>query len=262
MLKMFGKLLKYDIRAGAKAYSLMFIILAVLAAVTGLACLIDITIINGFVFTTAIIGSVACAVVVIVATIKQLYAQMCGKESYLTYTLPVGTAAVVLSKIINIIIWVVLAVAGVCLYWFLYHKICSADIKMTLDSLITKLSNSGVGSLLFTVMGMSVITSAFLVMLSAGIANIPSLKNRNAGVPIAVAAWYLISQTLGLIFAGIWFIYIIANNGEISNEYLNNPENTARFLDVLKNIMVVGYSISSLVFFFLAVKVIGKRRSI
>jgi len=262
MLKTFGKLLKYDIRAGAKTYSLVYIVLAVLAAITALSCLVDITLVNGFVSTTAILGSVACAVVIIVASIKQVYAQICGRESYLTYTLPVGTASIVLSKAINIIMWVILAVAGLALYWVMYYKIGPADIKETIDMLIASITEGGeVGSLLLVAVTMSIISSVFLLILCAGIANLPQLKNRNAGVPIAVVAWYGISQVIGFVFVGVWFVYIILNGGEISNEYLNNPE-TSGFLGALSNIMLIGYAVATALFFAISVKLIGKKRSV
>lgn len=116
---MLGKLMKYDLRSGFRKFSLIWIGLALLAAINGLTIRL---VLNGDVqsqlvnFFFGVLPMmllvalfVAMFVFVLVFTIDIFYKGLLGSEGYLMFTLPVTTAEHIASKTLTALIFAVLS---------------------------------------------------------------------------------------------------------------------------------------------------------
>ena len=265
---MFYKLLKYDMQTGARKYFMMAIIMVVLSVVTISTVFIENAVINSIVLITAVFGTLACVGIVVFVSISHIYTQICGRESYLTHTLPVGTKLIVISKIVAITIWTTLCAVVLCLYWFMYYCIhASETTKEVIDIIIKAFKEPGdlgfnIGVFLLISLITSLILNIVLLPLSAGIANLPAIKNRNAGIILGVISWYGLGQVIGFIVVAFWIVILLIGGGSMSNDYLEDSANIKFVLESLQYTMLVGYLAASAVVYFFASYIIEKHRSI
>ena len=113
---MFGKLMKYEIKATYKWYLIISGVLAILAIFAGLLASSVITGASTFTENTALtIGSIVVLVIFAgyigltltnyIIIIRRFYNNIFGREGYLTWTLPTGSHTVLLVKVTSALIW-------------------------------------------------------------------------------------------------------------------------------------------------------------
>ena len=117
---MFGSLLKYKLKASANIMKILSMILLIACLITGLVLSSDLTVRNNLsvsVMTTFIAGAVFLYLFIIAYIIAtpliqyySYYKLHFDNEGYLTFTLPVSTHQQVLTGILAIIIWELIAV--------------------------------------------------------------------------------------------------------------------------------------------------------
>lgn len=116
---MLGKLMKYDLRSGFRKFSLIWIGLAVLAAINGLTIrlVLDgdvesqlVSFFFGVLPMMLLVALfVAMFVFVLIFTVEIFYKGLLGSEGYLMFTLPVTTAEHIASKTLTALIFTVLS---------------------------------------------------------------------------------------------------------------------------------------------------------
>ena len=108
---MLGKLLKYDMKAGARMMPVVYFAIAGIYLIGFLARELKI----GQILTTAsvllVIGAISTFIMTVVFVIQRFYKGLFGAEGYLTQTLPVGKGHLILSKLITAYVWMVLSFA-------------------------------------------------------------------------------------------------------------------------------------------------------
>ena len=113
---MFGKLMKYELKATYKWYLIISGVLAILAIFAGLLASSVITGASTFTENTALtIGSIVVLVIFAgyigltltnyIIIIRRFYNNIFGREGYLTWTLPTGSHTVLLVKVTSALIW-------------------------------------------------------------------------------------------------------------------------------------------------------------
>lgn len=118
---MLGKLMKYDLRSGIRTFSLIWIGLAVLAAINGLTLRIafdgDIqSELANFIITVLpmvllVALYAAMGIFVLVFIINRFYKGLLGDEGYLMFTLPVSTSEHIGSKLLTSLIFQIGSIA-------------------------------------------------------------------------------------------------------------------------------------------------------
>ena len=113
---MFGKLMKYELKATYKWYLIISGVLAILSIFAGLLASSVITGASTFTENTALtIGSIVVLVIFAgyigltltnyIIIIRRFYNNIFGREGYLTWTLPTGSHTVLLAKATSALIW-------------------------------------------------------------------------------------------------------------------------------------------------------------
>ena len=113
---MFGKLMKYELKATYKWYLIISGVLAILSIFAGLLASSVITGASTFTENTALtIGSIVVLVIFAgyigltltnyIIIIRRFYNNIFGREGYLTWTLPTGSHTVLLVKVTSALIW-------------------------------------------------------------------------------------------------------------------------------------------------------------
>ena len=113
---MFGKLMKYELKATYKWYLIVSGVLAILSIFAGLLASSVITGASTFTENTALtIGSIVVLVIFAgyigltltnyIIIIRRFYNNIFGREGYLTWTLPTGSHTVLLVKVTTALIW-------------------------------------------------------------------------------------------------------------------------------------------------------------
>ena len=113
---MFGKLMKYELKATYKWYLIISGVLAILSIFAGLLASSVITGASTFTENTAFtIGSIVVLVIFAgyigltltnyIIIIRRFYNNIFGREGYLTWTLPTGSHTVLLVKVTSALIW-------------------------------------------------------------------------------------------------------------------------------------------------------------
>ena len=113
---MFGKLMKYELKATYKWYLIISGVLAILSIFAGLLASSVITGASTFTENTALtIGSIVVLVIFTgyigltltnyIIIIRRFYNNIFGREGYLTWTLPTGSHTVLLVKVTSALIW-------------------------------------------------------------------------------------------------------------------------------------------------------------
>jgi hypothetical protein len=107
---MLGKLLKYDMNAGARMIPISYLAIAVLFVIGLIAKALKI---NQVIATACIlltISGIAAMILTFVFVVMRFHKSLFGNEGYLTQTLPVGKGQLLLSKVISSYIWMVFSI--------------------------------------------------------------------------------------------------------------------------------------------------------
>lgn len=265
---MLVKLIKYDLMFGAKKFAFMAALSAALIVLTVAGGTLENELLFGLGMFLAVIATITYGVLYVVTSIRHLSSQLCSKESYLGYSLPVSSHTLVLSKFISIIIWGIVTIALVIFFWVVgIGGIMLAQTDVTLkeiwDIMITSmqeigLSLSNIDSMFSMLLWMGITSSLMSVSLlgfSVVLCNVPFLKERGIGTVSGVVSFLglstLISYALGKI--GNSF-----DTSSISN-FSGTFDTAARNLSLFYSIAFIALAI---VFYFLTVYVVDKHKFI
>ncbi|GHU95536.1 ABC transporter permease [Clostridia bacterium] len=267
---MLGKLIKYDLRFGAKTYAFMAALTAALLLIMGAGRLIKSDLLFGLFLAFAIMASLAFFVLYIVISVRHLYSQMCGNESIMGYTLPVSPHTLVLSKLVSMLIWAVATAALLVLYWWLaIDAMILRPQGMSLSEMFSGgldlLSHSGLtldAGFWAAVTALLIIgVVQFIVTLSActAIANIPVLKERGAGVAVGVCTFIFGGQ---IVYTLLTVIYGAATNSAGAAWYEALDMNTAEEITNYLIFHCVAGAVIAVALYFVTVWLTDKKRSI
>ncbi|MGN0447476.1 MAG: hypothetical protein ACI4GC_02900 [Acutalibacteraceae bacterium] len=106
---MFGKLLKHEIRHSARYNLLVYLAAAGITVIMGISLILESDAI-GFLSCFALyITGIATIIITMVSIIKNFYDTLFSRQGYLTLTLPVKGSALLLSKILIAVLWIVVS---------------------------------------------------------------------------------------------------------------------------------------------------------
>lgn len=207
---MLGKMIKYDLLFGFKKYMFMTALTAALLITALIARAFDNDFINGLFTGFAVIASVAFFVLFVVISVQHLYTQLCSRESYLSYTLPVSPHTLLLSKLITISLWFVYMSALLLLFWGLaVFQMVLYESGMSFSSLIDIIrqqfemaggTNFTQIAVLFTAfILLSTISNLPMISWCVSLANVPALKERGLGVAAGIVSYIALNSSVGFI---------------------------------------------------------------
>lgn len=104
------KLLKYDMKAGARMIPVIYAVIAGLYLTGLMAKALDIGQIKATTSVLLVIGGIAAVILTFVYVVLRFYKGLFGAEGYLWQTLPVGKGSHIISKMIAAYVWMVLSI--------------------------------------------------------------------------------------------------------------------------------------------------------
>lgn len=273
---MLGKLIKYDLMFGSKKYLLMGALLLALLVTMLVVSLIGNEVLIVLTIVLAAIASIAYLVMYLVISVQHLYQQLVKRESYLSYTLPVTTNQLLLSKLLTITIWGAALTVAIIVFWFtavdrmlvwqlntsLYQEIAAIlpDAQLTGQFIFS--------ILLQTLSGM--IYSMGMLAFSISLVNIPWLKVKGMGVAAAVLFWifggqvisfiqlFATGRTHDLFFSASWIMEASADTANSYNSWASaQPALTSTFFINSAFSLVLGIGL-----YIAAINILKRRRQI
>ncbi|GHV08074.1 ABC transporter permease [Clostridia bacterium] len=271
---MLGKLIKYDLRFGAKQYAFVGAITAALILLMGFGRVTNQEWMTVLFMVLAVMATVALLVLYVVISVRHMYTQMCGNESIMGYTLPVSPHSLLLSKLISMLIWAVATVGAVILFWWLAVDLMflrpeGESLKDVFGFAMDQLAQLGIeitsGAWLgfgvtFVVGYLQFITA---LALCTAIANIPALKERGSGVVVAVLCFLFGGQIINTASTWIYGLVTKTATGGVFGFNFDTPE--SQVIETISNLMVfqcVSAAVQCVIFYFLAVWIMDRKRSI
>ncbi len=165
---MLGKLLKHEIKHSARYITAIYIAVAALVGVVGLALITDKVWLGATgCFALYIAGGVV-VIVTLVSVIKNFYDSLYGQQGYLTFTLPVKCSTLLISKVIVSFFWIIisfLVMAATFLIIFIYFRDRSSSV---FDTIFNVIAINGMSELLPNtgVLVSTVIVAALLAIMT------------------------------------------------------------------------------------------------
>ncbi len=155
---MLGKLLKYDMKAGARMIPVTYLAIAVFYLLGLIAKGLHINQLLATATFLIVIAGIAAGILTLIYVILRFHKGLFGAEGYMTQTLPVGKGQIVLSKVIASYVWMVLSVVAAILAFFaLIHL---HDVK-ELNKLISYIFGSS-----FTPLVVFAVSTGFVQLLA------------------------------------------------------------------------------------------------
>ena len=170
---MLGKLMKYEIRSCGRIFFPFYIIVLVFSILGGLFINFD----NGvhdfsFVYLMGMLAAfalfVAAIVLTIVLIVQRFNKSLLGDEGYLMFTLPVGEKALVLSKFLTALLFIILTAIVSIVSISLVGAILSYKINDIFDmgymfNLIGQIASGNIGNIAFHLFSSIVDYSVFIL---------------------------------------------------------------------------------------------------
>ena len=263
---MLSKLIKYDIQYGARKYALMAALTLGLLIMAGTGRLLGSNVMVGLGIAFAVMASVAFAVVYVVISVSHLYTQLCGRESYLSHSLPVSAHALVLSKLICILIWGVVTVLMLAVFWLvgvelIFLRPGGQSLIAAFREFISVIQPEEwdlvrrYAPLAVAVLITAILKSVTEFGLCVSLTNIPSLKERNLGILAGILSYLVGTQTLGMISLVIYGLLEKLRGGAFRVE---TADEAMRFMIYL----VISSAIFTAAFYTLTIRITEKHKSI
>lgn len=264
---MLGKMIRYDLRFGAQKYAMIAVLTAGLLLMAGVGSLIRNEIITGLAIGLAALASVVFVVLYVVISVQHLYTQLCGRESYLSYSLPVSTHTLLLSKLICILFWGFVTAIFLVVFWLIGVEFAflrpegqsfAAIWQAAKDAMPPDFAGSGI----FTLVGVLMVVGAFQQVAQyafcVSLVNVPALKERNAGIAAGVVSYLIGGQIIGSISLLIYWLIQRVQYPERAFMQINTAPEITQFLIFF----MVFSAIMTVVFYFVAARLVDKHRSI
>lgn len=198
----FLKLLKYEIMENLAPILLingvlLFLILLIRLSVTSLAESSNPMIIALWIAIP--IGIFASIVFLIITIIKSLHQRLFSKEGYLTLSLPVGIDAILVSKILASLLWIVLTNIIVALFIIFIMGVEYPEVYRDIYSVFSKIFSSGVVSWVFLLLLtnlLGIISLISLVLFIISILNIGKINRFKVLSGILIFLLFLIIESI------------------------------------------------------------------
>lgn len=262
---MLGKLVKYDLQFGAKKYAFVAALSAALVLLAALVRLSELPAVLGIVLFLAILASMVFAVMYYVISVWHLHSQLCGRESYFSYSLPVSHHTLLVSKLICILFWGVVVSALLVIFWvvgveFIFlrpegQSLISEVQAFFRSEIWRELSRYSVPIVVLMIVAM--LQQVIYMGLCVSLVNVPALKERSLGAPAGIVAYLFGAQ---LIAAGQFFLLWVY--GRIRGlENLDIMTDPAGGMEMLIFMILFNAAIT-VVCYAVTAWLIGKKRSI
>lgn len=245
---MLTKLIKYDIRSTWRDFAGVY--LSILLGVMILPQIFNhfssgiINLIAGFIAFGIAITTIVC----VIAMLFRIYnTNVFSKEGYLTMTLPVTSAQVVVSKLIVSSMWIVVtgivAAVGICIFALNMNAAPPSEILAGIRKLLSLLDSRGVLAviLIITAMVFSAVKEIAKLFLACSIAHLKQLSRFR--VVAGILSYFVFSWMETLLIQAVGLILSLVPYGiELSRqiEMINNPGSIHKYIGLFSGVMTAG----------------------
>lgn len=190
------KLLKHELKATYKIFLLIFAVILFLTLANILGIQTENVYILGLSMAAAGLAVLPIIVVYAVTILQRYYNNLYGEEGYLTFTLPVKSWEIILSKYINALIWGVLTVlvGGIC-FVLLLLVFLRKEVDFSLIQLIQecfKVVDIGFLFNIFLLLFFAIACFIMRVYFVISLSNLPFIKRFN--ILIAIIAYFIVER--------------------------------------------------------------------
>ena len=257
------KLIKYDLQNGLKQYAIMFGIALAIIISTIISAVAESDFMIGMSVLTAVLATVALVCLFIFVSVSGFRRHLGKNESYLTYTLPVSESRIILSKLITVFIWWMLVAVSIVAVWatvtqFIFLANSNENVIDTFRSFLDMFEIEYT-TIFFTFLFMFIFQITFVIALMlfcVALMNIPAIRNKNWGLPVALLTGFISYQGTGILAVVIWWFIRGMYDGLSTMEAGNSA--------VISMLWVLAamYFIVSVIFYFLSIFTVKRHRQV
>jgi hypothetical protein len=193
-------------------------------------------------------GIVIATIVIMIITLFKIFnTNVFSKEGYLTMTLPVTSAQIVVSKLLVSTMWIILtgivSAIGICIFVLNMNAAPLAEIAAGFQKFMTMFDTRGLWAVILMVIAMIVSTVKEIakLFLACSIAHLKQIGKFR--VPIGILSYFVLSWAETLIVqAASLILSFIPQMSEYARqlEAMNDPSSIQQFIGLFSGVMVVG----------------------
>lgn len=245
---MLSKLIKYDIRSTWRDFAGVY--LSILLGVLILPPLFNnfnnqiVNTVAGFISAAIVISTI---VIMVITLFKIFNTNVFSKEGYLTMTLPVTSAQIVVSKLLVSTMWIILtgivSAIGICIFVLNMHAAPLAEISAAFEKFMAMFDTRGLWAVILMVIAMiaSTVKEISKLFLACSIAHLKQIGKFR--VPVGILSYFVLSwaETLIVQAAGL-VLSFMPQMSEYARqlETMNDPSSIQQFIGLFSGVMVVG----------------------
>jgi hypothetical protein len=245
---MLSKLIKYDIRSTWRDFAGVY--LSILLGVLILPPLFNhfnnpfVNTVAGFIATGIVIATI---VVMILTLFKIFNRNVLSKEGYLTMTLPVTSAQIVVSKLLVSTMWIILtgivSAIGICIFVLNMNVAPLTEIYDAIQKVLSMIDSRGVLAIILMVIAMiaSAVKEIAKLFLACSIAHLKQLNRFR--VPAGILSYFVFSWLETLIVQAVGLIVSFwPCTAEYTKqlELMNDPSSIQQFIGIFSGVLGVG----------------------
>lgn len=254
---MLRKLIKYDIRSTWREFAGAY--LAILLGVLLLPPLFN-TFSNDIVDTVGgfiIVGIVIATIVVMVGTLFRIFNKnVFSKEGYLTMTLPVTSAQIVISKLLVSTMWIIctsiVAAIGISIFVMNLQAVPKEDMMEGIQKLLSLIDNRGALATILVLIAMllSSVKEIAKLFLACSVAHLKQIGRFRTA--IGIFTYFALSWIETLIVQAVTFVaaFIPGIHNWVLQfdqfEQIEDPSSFSQFLGLFNGVMALGILYSML----------------
>jgi hypothetical protein len=255
---MLGKLIKHEFNATYMRYMVLYTGVIIFAILNKIFWLINtdnlfISVIKGFITFIYVLAIIAVFVMTIVFTIQRFYKNLIKEEGYLSFTLPVGTAEHIFSKLIVSFVWTVLSfiAVGISLLIMAFRTDAYSSFSIIWHQVQVFLSTyQGVTRLIVEVIILVIISVFYVILMFYASMALGQLfsKHKIGGSILGYIGLYIVTQicsslvmTVGMVGSPTYKRMLESNLNPLSNEGMTFFSNLFLASIILQLVLSVAY---------------------
>lgn len=145
---MFGKLLKNEFKHSARYVTTVYICTAAAALLMGIGMLTKLSGLSVISTVVLVVLGIAAVIMTLVSVIKNFYDTLYARQGYLTFTLPVKSSSLLLSKTLVSFFWVLVSGILMALIWLMVFANLQSQIDGGNAGIVSAIKESGIMDLL------------------------------------------------------------------------------------------------------------------
>jgi len=257
---MLTKLIKYEFSGLLKTNLLLWVMFAALSLSMCVGGIFRIDFIHSILLMTSVLASIGTVCFYMIHSLLRFHKQICGEESYFTYTVPTTIHTTLLSKLVPYFVYVLVLILVVAGHWaFVYKLEIMEPVNQLIDTLFAFAKEEPAlmthTAVTFALSGVFI---ACLVVFAIAFGYMPRFRDRNMSLGVTAACGIVLNQAVGLVvilvglLLGLFDVNNLSNSDTLSNAAIHQILWLANGIELVLSVL----------FYTVGAYLLGRKRSV